>query len=304
MVDAVHEITQSLCQPQASLSPKYFYDAQGSRLFEQITRLPEYYPTRTERAIVERFGPEIARRVGPGRVVIEPGAGNCEKARHLCRVIGAARYVAVDISADFLREAAQRLRDEMPQLHVQAVAGDLTESITLPADVPRQHRLVYYPGSSIGNFDRPQALDLLVRMRGLVERDGALLIGVDLRKEPSVLEPAYDDAAGVTAAFNLNALTHVNRLIGSDFHLPDWRHRAFFNDDASRIEMHLEALTDCRVRWPGGSRNFARGERIHTESSYKYDIEGFARLLHAAGFHHSVAWTDERRWFAVMLATP
>jgi L-histidine Nalpha-methyltransferase len=304
MVDAVHEITRSLCQPQASLSPKYFYDERGSRLFEQITRLPEYYPTRTERAVIERHGAEIARRVGPGRVVIEPGAGNCQKARHLCRVIEASRYVAVDISAEFLHEAAQRLREDMPRLQVQAVAGDLTESIVLPPDVPRERRLVFYPGSSIGNFDRPQALDLLVRMRGLVERDGALLIGVDLRKELSVLEPAYDDAAGVTAEFNLNALSHVNRLIGSDFHLSDWRHRAFFNDEASRIEMHLEALADCRVRWPGGSRSFSRGERIHTESSYKYDIEGFARLLHAAGFHHSVAWTDERRWYAVMLATP
>lgn len=304
MVDAVHEITHSLCQPQASLSPKYFYDERGSRLFEQITRLPEYYPTRTERAVIERHGAEIARRVGPGRVVIEPGAGNCQKARDLCRVIDASRYVAVDISAEFLREAAQRLREDMPRLQVQAVAGDLTDSIVLPPDVPRERRLVFYPGSSIGNFDRPQALDLLVRMRGLVERDGALLIGVDLRKDVSVLEPAYDDAAGVTAAFNLNALAHVNRLIGADFQLAEWRHRAFFNDEASRIEMHLEALTDCRVRWNGGSRHFARGERIHTESSYKYDIEGFARLLHAAGFHHSVAWTDERRWYAVMLAMP
>lgn len=304
MVDAVHEITEGLRQAHASLSPKYFYDDRGSRLFEQITRLPEYYPTRTERAVLERHAPEIARRVGKGRVVIEPGAGNCEKARDLCRAIEASHYVAVDISAEFLQQAAKRLRDELPGVRVQAVAGDLTESIVLPDDVPRERRLVYYPGSSIGNFDRPQALDLLLRMRGLVERDGALLIGVDLRKDVTVLEPAYDDAAGVTAAFNLNALSHVNRLIGSDFRLADWRHRAFFNDEASRIEMHLEATTDCRVHWPGGSRSFARGERIHTENSYKYDIEGFARLLNSAGFHHSVAWTDERRWYAVVLATP
>jgi L-histidine Nalpha-methyltransferase len=304
MVDALHEITSGLSQPHASLSPKYFYDAQGSRLFEQITRLPEYYPTRTERAILERFGPEIARRTGPGRVVIEPGAGNCEKARELCRTLEASHYVAVDISAEFLQQAAQRLREELPGLQVQAVAGDLTRQIVLPADVPRARRLVFYPGSSIGNFDKPQALDLLVRLRGLVDHDGALLIGVDLRKDVSVLEPAYDDAAGVTAAFNLNALAHVNRLIGSDFHLADWRHRAFFNREASRIEMHLEAVRDLRVHWPGGGRSFARGERIHTENSYKYDIEGFARLLHAAGFHHSAAWTDDRRWFAVVLATP
>lgn len=300
----VREIIEGLSRPQARISPKYFYDAKGSRLFEQITRLPEYYPTRTERAIVERHAGEIARRVGKGRIVIEPGAGNCEKARVLCRAVDASRYVAVDISAEFLAEAAQRLHDEMPHLQVHAVGGDLTHAIVLPGDLPRQHRLVYYPGSSIGNFDRPQALDVLVRLRGLVEHDGALLIGVDLRKEVSVLEPAYDDAAGITAAFNLNALVHVNRLVGSDFRPHQWRHRAFFNAEASRIEMHLEALTDLDVHWPGGGRHFVSGERIHTENSYKYDIESFAHLLHAAGFHHSVAWTDERRWFTVVLASP
>ena len=304
MADAAHEIIENLSRPQASIPPKYFYDETGSRLFEQITRLPEYYPTRTEQSIMVQRAAEIARRVGPGRIVIEPGAGNCEKARFLCRAIAASRYVAVDISAEFLAEAAQRLRDELPQLQVQAVAGDITRAIELPEDLPRAHRLVYYPGSSIGNFDRPQALEVLSRMRGLVERDGALLIGVDLRKETSVLEPAYDDAAGVTAAFNLNALAHVNRLVGADFDLHEWRHRAFFNPEASRIEMHLEACTDCEVHWPGGGRRFAPGERIHTENSYKYDVESFANLLHSAGFHHSVAWTDERRWYAVVLATP
>lgn len=304
VVDAEQEITRGLLQAQACLSPKYFYDARGSQIFEQITRLPEYYPTRTERAILERHTPDIARRLGRGRIVIEPGAGNCEKGGSLCRAIGAAHFVAVDISGDFLHEAVRRLQAEMPTLAVQAVAADLTREIHLPDALPRARRLVYYPGSSIGNFDRPQALDLLARMRGLVDTDGALLIGVDLRKDVAVLEAAYDDAAGVTAAFNLNALAHVNRLIGSDFNLHEWRHRAFFNDEASRIEMHLEALSDCHVHWQGGGRRFVRGERIHTENSYKYDIEGFARLLHAAGFHHSVAWTDERRWYAVVLATP
>jgi dimethylhistidine N-methyltransferase len=236
--------------------------------------------------------------------VIELGAGNCEKARELCEAIDAARFVALDISEEFLNQSVARLRAEMPSLQVHAVAADLSAEIVLPLEVPLQRRLVYYPGSSIGNFDPPQALGLLTRMRHLLQDDGALLIGVDLRKDVAVLEAAYDDAAGVTAAFNLNVLSHLNRLIGSDFCLSDWRHLAFYNAAASRIEMHLEAVADCAVHWAGGGRAFARGERIHTENSYKADIEGFAHLLDEAGFHRSVVWTDEQRWFAVVLACP
>ncbi|MGY4827653.1 L-histidine N(alpha)-methyltransferase [Sphaerotilaceae bacterium SBD11-9] len=304
MTDAAREITEGLSHTPATLSPKYFYDARGSQIFEEITRLPEYYPTRTEQHIMRLHGGDIARRVGPGRTVVELGAGNCEKARGLCEAIAATRFVAVDISEEFLHQSVERLRAEMPSLHVSAFAGDLTHEVELPADVPRARRLVYYPGSSIGNFDPPEARGLLVRMRHLLDDDGALLIGVDLRKDVAVLEAAYDDAAGVTAAFNLNALAHVNRLIGSDFDLAQWKHVAFFNREASRIEMHLEALADARVHWPGGGRSFARGERIHTENSYKYDIEGFARLLDEAGFRRTVAWTDPQRWFAVVLACP
>lgn len=304
MVDAVQEITLGLSRTPATISPKYFYDARGSALFEEITRLPEYYPTRTERAIMLRHGADIARRVGPGRTVIEPGAGNCEKARSLCEAIAARGFVALDISEEFLHQAVARLQAELPALDVRAFAADLTAEIVLPPEVPQARRLVYYPGSSIGNFDPPQALGLLTRMRHLLQDDGALLIGVDLRKSVAVLEPAYDDAAGVTAAFNLNVLAHVNQLIGSDFDLSGWRHVAFYNAEASRIEMHLEARAACSVRWPGGERVFAQGERIHTENSYKYDIEGFARLLDQAGFRRTVAWTDEQRWFAVILACP
>jgi len=304
MSDAAREITEGLSHTPATLSPKYFYDARGSQIFEEITRLPEYYPTRTEREIMRLHGRDIARRVGPGRTVIELGAGNCEKARSLCQTIAASRFVAVDISEEFLQQSAARLQAEMPMLTVCAFAADLSHEIDLPGDVPAAHRLVYYPGSSIGNFDLPQAQALLQRMRHMLHDDGALLIGVDLRKDVAVLEAAYDDAAGVTAAFNLNALAHVNRLIGSDFDLADWKHVAFFNHEASRIEMHLEAVVDVRVHWPGGGRGFARGERIHTENSYKYDNEGFAGLLDQAGFHRTVAWTDPQRWFAVVLACP
>jgi len=304
MTDAIREIIEGLSRPVAAISPKYFYDARGSAIFEDITRLPEYYPTRVEREIMRRHADDIARKVGTGRTVIELGAGNCEKARDLCESIAASRFVAVDISEEFLQQAVKRLQAELPALKVRAFGADLTREIVMPADVPQAHRLMFYPGSSIGNFDPPEARGLLTRMRHMLQDDGALLIGVDLRKDVAVLEAAYDDAAGVTAAFNLNVLTHLNRLIGSDFDLKHWKHVAFFNAEASRIEMHLEAVADTIVQWPGGGRAFARGERIHTENSYKYDIEGFARLLDESGFHRTVAWTDERRWFAVVLACP
>lgn len=298
------EITRGLNQRPACISPKYFYDQQGSRLFEEITRLPEYYPTRTETALMQQHADSIARAVGPGRTLIELGAGNCQKARTLCRLVQPACFVGVDISADFLQAAVQGLRDEFPGLDARAVGGDLTQGVALPGDIPRKGRLVFYPGSSIGNFDPPHALELLTCMRELVNSDGGLLIGIDLPKDVKVLEAAYDDAAGVTAAFNRNVLTHVNRLIGSDFDIQQWQHRAFFNPEESRIEMHLEALGDTEVRWPGGERWFDRGERIHTENSYKYPLHVFTDMLARAGFSQAQAWTDDRGWFAVVHARP
>lgn len=296
------EIQAALMAPQASISPKYFYDRRGSELFDAITRLPEYYLTRTERALMRRHGRAIAEAVGAGRVVIEPGAGNCEKARALCLRLAATHFVGVDISADYLDGAIARLRAALPGLDARAVGGDITLGLRLPPGIPRERRLVFYPGSSIGNFDPPQAVALLARMRALVGSDGGLLIGVDLPKDKAVLEAAYDDAAGVTAAFNRNALRHVNRLIGSDFDLRQWRHQAFFNAAASRIEMHLEAQAPQRVRWPGGGRDFAAGERIHTENSYKHPLPAFAALLREAGFASSQSWTDARGWYAMVHA--
>lgn len=298
------EIVKGLMQTPASISPKYFYDAKGSALFEKITRLSEYYPTRTEHKIMTAHAPDIGRMVGAGCTLIELGAGNCEKARVLCELIQPARFVAVDISEEFLFEAVKGLRAALPAIDIRALAGDLTIDLVLPADLPQRHRLLFYPGSSIGNFDPPQALTLLSRMRGLLADDGALLIGVDLVKDFAVLDAAYNDASGVTAAFNLNILSHVNHLVGSDFDPYQWQHCAFFKADQSRIEMHLEALTDTLVRWPGAERSFARGERIHTENSYKYRVEDFVELLQRAGFQLAQAWTDERDWFAVILARP
>ena len=298
------DITQGLRQRPARISPKYFYDQHGSRLFEAITELPEYYPTRTENALMQQHAADIARAVGTGRTLIELGAGSCQKARALCKLVQPACFVGVDISADYLSEAVAGLQNEFPGLDARALGGDMTQGVELPPDIPRTGRLVFYPGSSIGNFDPPHALELLAHMRDMVDDDGGLLIGIDLPKEVAVLEAAYDDAAGVTAEFNRNVLRHVNRLIGSDFDLAQWQHRAFFNHQASRIEMHLEATADADVRWPGGGRRFEQGERIHTENSYKYPLPVFTDMLARAGFSEAQAWTDERGWFAVVHARP
>ncbi|AOG22721.1 L-histidine N(alpha)-methyltransferase [Acidovorax sp. RAC01] len=298
------DIKHGLRQTPASISPKYFYDQRGSALFEAITRLPEYYPTRTENALMHKHADAMAQAVGQGRTLIELGAGNCQKARALCRLIRPAGFVGVDISADYLRDAVQGLRRDFPGLDARALGADITQPVQLPADVPRSGRLVFYPGSSIGNFDPPHALQLLAQMRELAGDDGGLLIGIDLPKDIAVLEAAYDDAAGVTAEFNRNALTHVNRLIGSDFDVQQWQHRAFFNAGDSRIEMHLEASTPVHVRWVGGERHFGRGERIHTENSYKYAVPVFTDMLARAGFSRAQAWTDERGWFAMVHAQP
>jgi L-histidine Nalpha-methyltransferase len=298
------ELIDGLLSQPSTISPKYFYDAKGSALFEDITRLPEYYPTRTEAELMAAEGKHIARAVGPVATIIELGAGNCEKAKVLCALLRPERFLAVDISAEFLHEAVDGLRDAFPALEVHAFAADLTEDLTVPSDIPAAGRLVFYPGSSIGNFDRPEALRLLSRIRSLLDDDGGLLIGVDLIKDNERLHAAYNDAAGVTAAFNLNVLSHINKVLGSDFDLEQWRHVAFFNHQEARIEMHLEAATDLRVSWPGGHRDYACGERIHTENSYKYDIESFVHLLAHAGFQRTQAWTDQRGWFAAVLARP
>lgn len=298
------EIIDGLLQVPARIAPKYFYDVRGSALFEEITRLAEYYPTRTEAAVMQAHGADMLQKVGAGGTVIEFGAGSCEKARGLCRLLRPQRFVAVDISAEFLHDAVERMRGEFPGLEVLPLVADLSGVVELPAGLPREKRLLFYPGSSIGNFDPPQALALLTRFRSLIDADGALLIGIDLVKDIAVLEAAYDDAAGVTAAFNLNVLDHLNRLIGSDFEPAGWRHVAFYDAAASRIEMHLEALAATRVSWPAGQRQFIAGERIHTENSYKYRRADFFALLARAGFSRSDAWTDPRDWFAVVLARP
>jgi len=298
--DAIRtELGAGLLAQQASASPKYLYDALGSKLFEAICELPEYYPTRTEAAIFERYLRDIGQSVGKGVTLIDLGAGNCAKAARLFPVLQPVQYVPVDISVDFLRDAIERLRLRYPVVRMTGVGMDFSCSLELPAEVRRDKRLFFYPGSSIGNFTPEEAACMLGRIRAACEAGGGLLIGVDLVKERRVLDRAYDDALGVTAAFNLNLLRHLNLLLDADFDVSDWRHLAFFNDAQGRIEMHLEARRSVAVRWSGGQRVFREGERIHTENSYKYTRQDFLQLLERAGFGRVKTWTDERGWFMV-----
>ncbi|MEO8805150.1 MAG: L-histidine N(alpha)-methyltransferase [Burkholderiaceae bacterium] len=299
--DTLAAARAALLRTPASASPKFFYDRIGSCLFEAITELPEYYPTRTEAAIFAAHGAAMAREVGAGATLIDLGAGNCAKATRLFPLLEPRQYVAVDISVDFLHDALRRVQREHPALDVVGLGLDFSESLDLPPAVVEHRPAFFYPGSSIGNFTPDEALAFLQRVREQAE-GGGLLIGVDLVKPATVLEAAYDDALGVTAAFNLNLLRHLNHLLGADFDPREWRHIGLYNAPLSRVEMHLEARAALTVRWPGGERAFAAGERIHTENSCKYTVDGFAALLQQAGFAKHKHWTDERGWFAVFWA--
>ncbi|RJG01555.1 L-histidine N(alpha)-methyltransferase [Noviherbaspirillum sedimenti] len=299
------ELVAGLLATNATVAPKFLYDPLGSKLFEAICELPEYYPTRTETEIFARHLPAMAAAIGTGVTLIDLGAGNCAKAARLFDALAPRQYVPVDISVDFLREAVAQLKQRHPQLAVTSIGLDFSSALDLPEAVGRTRRLIFYPGSSIGNDAPDQALAFLRRVRAACSdgaekgAGGGLLIGVDLVKDKRLLDAAYDDALGVTAAFNLNLLQHLNVLLGADFDVRDWRHLGYFNPDASRVEMHLEARRDVSVGWPGARRRFAEGERIHTENSYKYTREGFLQLLEEAGFVQPRAWTDARGWFMV-----
>ncbi len=299
---ARQELIDGLNSAAAFTSPKFLYDALGSRLFEAITELDEYYPTRTEAEILKQQAPDIASALGDIGTLIDLGAGNCAKAMALMNTLQPQRYVAVDISVDFLQEALRTVQRAHPALDVMGVGQDFSKSLQLPSQTLQGRPVFFYPGSSIGNFTPVQALSFL---SGVHEQasGGGLLIGVDLVKATELLQPAYDDALGVTAAFNLNVLLHLNRLIGSNFSPRDWQHVALFNIERSRIEMHLEARRALTVNWPQGERRFEQGERLHTENSYKYTADGFAALLSAAGFKNSQRWLDDKGWFAVFWAS-
>lgn len=296
------ELIAGLLAERAHTSPKYFYDALGSVLFEAICELPEYYPTRTEASIFTQHMSEMAQVIGAGSTLIDLGAGNCAKAARMFSQLHPQQYVPVDISADHLHESVQRLQQRFPHIEMTAVGLDFSLPWQLPDDVREDKRLFFYPGSSIGNFDTEQALNFLRQLRAACDTDGGILIGVDLIKDQALLNAAYDDALGVTAAFNLNALRHINRVLGCDFEVSQWQHLAFFNPQQSRIEMHLQAKQDITVRWQYGGRHFLKGEQIHTENSYKYTVPSFLELLEQAGFGQARHWSDPANWFSVIHA--
>ncbi|MEH6587674.1 MAG: L-histidine N(alpha)-methyltransferase [Halioglobus sp.] len=296
---ALNEIRIGLQASPKSISPKYFYDEYGSQLFDQITRLPEYYPTRTEVAILTRYADEIAKIAGRGKVLLEPGAGSCSKVRHLLRALNPACYVPTDISRDYLFAAAEKLQQEFMDIPVYPAAGDMQSEVTLPPEMEGIQRLVFYPGSTIGNYTPEHAAEFLRHIRNVIGDDGGLLIGVDLQKDSAILNKAYNDAAGITAQFNLNTLTHINALTGSDFDLRQFHHIAFYNDQAGRIEMHLESQTDQLVTLPDAHISLAQGERILTEYSYKYSLEGFSELAAEAGLTLQQYWTDDENLFSL-----
>ncbi|BDG06267.1 L-histidine N(alpha)-methyltransferase [Anaeromyxobacter oryzae] len=297
------EVLDGLGAPRKALSPKWLYDARGSALYELICQQPEYYPTRTELALLDLHADEIAEAVGPDALVFEYGAGSGRKTvRLLAALRRPAAYLPVDISPDALAQTAQALSRRFPRLVVRPVVADFTVGVALPdLDLPCARRLAFFPGSTIGNFDPPEAVSLLRRMAREAGPGGALLVGVDLPKDEGTLLRAYDDAHGVTAAFDLNLLARINRELAGDFMLSRFRHRAAWDARLSRIEMHLESHEAQLVHVAGAPFAFRAGETIHTESSYKWEPRAFDALAAIAGWRLDRTWTDERAWFSVRL---
>ncbi len=295
----LQEVLAGLINPQKLISSKYFYDKRGSQLFEEICSLDEYYLTDAELQIMEENIREITEYLGPGIELIELGSGSSTKTRLLLdHLSDISAYIPIDISGDFLSETTDRLRADYPELNVRPVVADYTRQVNLPLQPGGNKRVIYFPGSTIGNFDPEEAKAFLDRLSKLLGENDGLLIGVDLIKDREILHNAYNDSKGVTAEFNKNLLVRLNRELDADFDPDQFRHLAFFNDEESRIEMHLESLKDQVIRIGGREILFRRGETIHTENSCKYSLESFTRLV---SDHYSVqkVWTDQEDLFSV-----
>jgi dimethylhistidine N-methyltransferase len=294
------EVRAGLARPQKEISPKFFYDARGCALFEAICGLSEYYPTRAELAIMRAHARAMSERLGRGSTLIEIGCGNSEKTRLLLEQLHPAVFVPVDIAREQLAASCNALAALFPRMTMVALQADFAQAVPLPdADLGQARRVLYFPGSTIGNFTPAEARAFLARWAPLLKSGGGALIGVDLRKDHAVINAAYNDAQGVTAEFNLNVLRHINRELGADFNPAGFRHRARYDDRHGRIEMHLESLVAQQVRIGSGTFEFRAGETIHTENSYKYSIAAFQDLGRAAGFVPEHCWTDDGQLFSV-----
>ena len=296
------DVLAGLAQRQKAVPARWFYDEAGSQLFEAITALPEYYPSRAESQILERHGADFAAGIGSGRVVVEFGSGSSAKTPLLLRAIAPAAYVPIDISGDFLRQSAQALAADFPGLPVVPVEADFTKRVALPAQVAELPLVGFFPGSTIGNLVPPTAVDLLRSMRGTLGEGTMLVIGMDRVKDEAVLVAAYDDAQGVTAAFNLNLIDRINRELDGDIPRHAFRHRARWNAGLARIEMHLEAERDVQFTVAGRGFEMAAGETIHTENSHKYDRRSASLLLLAGGWTPRAWFGDAQDRFMVVLA--
>ncbi len=293
-------VEEGLAREPRAIPPKFFYDRRGSELFDAICRQPEYYPTRTETAILERHAGEIAAHCGTDCRLVEFGSGASRKIRILLDALQPASYTGLDISGDFLLDSTRRLAVDHPWLEVHALCADFTRPFHLP-EARGQGRLAFFPGSSIGNFEPVEARALLSRIAGELGTGGRLLIGVDRKKDPAILDAAYNDARGLTAAFNRNLLERMRRELDAEIETMGFAHRAFYNRDAGRVEMHLEARSPQAIRLGHRAFAFAPGETIHTENSYKYTPAEFESLAGAAGFEPDGFWTDSRGLFGVHL---
>jgi dimethylhistidine N-methyltransferase len=297
--DMYAEVLEGLQQMPRSISPKFFYDRRGSELFEAITETAEYYPTRTELSLLAEHGEEMAALLGRECLLLELGSGSSRKIRLLLDALQPYAYMPVDISRTFLRDAARELAAEYPDIQVHAICADYSHGLELPWCPEGVLRAAFFPGSSIGNFEPPQALRLLQHVAHTLGPGGHLLIGVDLQKESAILDRAYNDTAGLTAAFNRNLLVRINRELGADFNPDAFSHHAFYNNAAGRVEMHLISRVRQTVHIGKEHIDFYRGDGIHTENSYKYTIEGFQHLAHDAGFVPVQVWADEDELFSM-----
>ena len=299
MGDSRTEILAGLSAENKTVNPKWFYDERGSELFDAITRLPEYYPTRTEKQILSDNATAIGQRCTEDCILLEPGSGSSEKVRLLLEAVKPAAYVPLDISADFLRSAATELATEYPWLSIDAICADFSNDWSFAEKLPAGKRIVFYPGSTIGNLEPDAASAFLSQLREVVGDGGGAIIGVDLHKSTDVLNAAYNDSAGVTAAFNLNLLHRLNTIMDAAFDPSQFRHEAFYNEQARRVEMHLVSTVKQSVRVNGTHVDFEQGETLHTENSYKYTIDDFADLAAGAGLMPEQTWTDEDQLFSV-----